>query len=158
MHLRNRCNTRVAAALKEGLQSRNSTTTVLQSWSVWLEAGGHQSTEEPMLPVILLYGAAGALVTGGLFGGISLFEVASDEAAKERVRRRMAHERELVAEALATEQVRAEARRQGVDIDALQVQLHDSREAQQELLGVLVGVLREHGTSPDSVRRLLGDG
>lgn len=111
-----------------------------------------------MFPIILLYAAAGALLTAGVFGGKVVMDVANDEAAKERVRRRMAHERELLEAALATEEVREAARRQGVDLDALRVQMHDSREAQASVLDLLTTVLRQHGQTPDSVRRLLGDG
>ena len=110
-----------------------------------------------MLPIILLYAAGGALLTGGLVGSKAVFDFANDETVKHRMRRRMADERELISEALATEEVREEARRAGVDLDALQVQIHDSRQAQDELLGLLMAVLRKHGVTPDSVRHLLGE-
>lgn len=110
-----------------------------------------------MLPIILLYAAGGALLTGGLFGGKAVIDLANDENAKHQIRRRMANERELIREALETDEVREEARRAGVDLDALQLQILDSRQAQDQLLGLLMAVLRRHGATPDSVRQLLGD-
>ncbi|HVV76467.1 MAG TPA: hypothetical protein VHC43_10565 [Mycobacteriales bacterium] len=107
-----------------------------------------------MFPIILLYAAAGALVTGGLFGGKTVLDVANDRAASERLRRRMVQERELIEEALATHEARAEAEKRGLDVDALLVRLHDSREAQQQIFDLLSEVLRHHGTTPESVRRL----
>jgi hypothetical protein len=53
------------------------------------------------------------------------------------------------------EEVREEARRHGVDLEALQVRLHVSGEAQRQVLDVLIAVLRQQGTTPESVRRLL---
>ena len=110
-----------------------------------------------MFPIILLYAAGGALLTGGVFGGKAVLDLANDVSTKERVRRRMADERDLLTEAMATEEVREEARRQGVDLIALQKDIHESREGQETLLRVLRAVLDRSGTTPESVRRLLED-
>ncbi len=107
-----------------------------------------------MLPV-LLYAAAGTLLFGGVFGSKHVLDIANDEAAKNRVRRRMRDERELLEEALATEEVREEARRRGVDVDALRRDVQESREAQEQMLNLLITVLGAKGETPESVRRLL---
>jgi hypothetical protein len=106
-----------------------------------------------MLPVILLYAFAGALLSGGLLGGKHLLDLASDEAAKERLRRRMRNEQELLRDALASEAVRKEAAAQGVDLDALQRDIQTSRESQEKLIGVLGTVLKAQGTSAEAIRR-----
>lgn len=108
-----------------------------------------------MVPVILLYAAAGALMTGGVLGGAHVMDVAQDRAATERVRRRLREERALITEALATKEVRDEAARRGLDLASLQAEVAHSRTAQDQLLQVLQSVLAQHGTTAEAVRRLL---
>lgn len=107
------------------------------------------------LPVILLYAAAGALVSGGLLGGKHVLDLANDEAAKERLRRRMRDEQELLREALNTQAVRDEAAAAGVDVDALQRDIQSSREAQEQALRLLARVLQAEGATPEAVKRIL---
>lgn len=107
-----------------------------------------------MLPIVL-YAAAGALLFGGVFGSKQILDIANDEAAKSRVLRRIQDERELINEALATEEVREEARRRGVDLKALREEVQESREAQEQMLNLLIAVLGAKGATPESVRRML---
>lgn len=64
---------------------------------------------------IFLFALAGAM----LFGGVGVFSFAQQESARDEARRRQDFEADLLAGAIKLEDLRDEARRRGIDPDAV---------------------------------------